>query len=118
MEFGVPVWNGGLTEEDSNKIERVQKVVFKFLLGHKYSAYQSACEHFKVQSLKMRREAICLKFAKTEYKKEKSLFHKFNVNKNTRYSKKALVEEYNCNTDRFFKSSLPYLARLLNSSNK
>ena len=27
LEFGVQVWKGGLTEEDSDKIERVQKVV-------------------------------------------------------------------------------------------
>ena len=45
LEFGVPVWNGGLSEENSNDIEKVQKIVFKILLMNKYSRYEDACKN-------------------------------------------------------------------------
>ena len=118
LEFGVPVWNGGLIEEDSDKIENVQKKVFKILLNSQYGDYQSACTKIKVATLKTRRETISLKFAKKEYKKDISLFTKFTSKINTRLSQKLLVKEYNCNTDRFYRSSMPYLARLLNQNAK
>ena len=118
LEFGIPVWNGALTDEDSNKIERVQKIVFKILLNKNYIDYDDACKYFKVEKLKSRRELICLKFAKKEYNKSSSLFQKFTPNKITRQSKNVLVNEIYCHTDRFFRSSVPYLARLLNQNTK
>ena len=32
LEYNVPVWNGGLTQKDSQKIEKIQKIVLKMLL--------------------------------------------------------------------------------------
>ena len=69
LEFDIPIWNCALTEEDSNKIERVQKIVFKILLNKNYNDYEDACTHFKVQKLKSRRELICLKFCQERLQK-------------------------------------------------
>ena len=88
----------------------------KLLLNNNYVDYVHACKHFNVQTLKERRENICLKFARKEMSKEESLFKKFTANRQTRQSKNTLVEEIYCHTDRYFKSSIPYLSRLLNRS--
>ena len=39
LEFGVPVWNCGLTKEESIEIERVQKTFLHIVLGNKYLNY-------------------------------------------------------------------------------
>ena len=114
MEFAVPVWNGGLSEEDSEKIEKIQKKVFKILLSQEYTNYEDACSKFKTLTLKDRRENLCLKFARKDCKKENSLFNKFTAHRETRKSKKTLVHEYSYHSTRYFKGGLPYLARLLN----
>ena len=44
LEYAVPIWHGALTVKDSDKIERVQKIVLKFLLRHNYSSYTEACK--------------------------------------------------------------------------
>ena len=38
LEYAVPIWNGALTRKDSDKIERVQKVILKFFLRQKYAS--------------------------------------------------------------------------------
>ena len=55
--------------------------------------------------------------AKKNMKSDHSFFEKLDSNVNTR-QKKDIVKEYKCNFGRFSKSSLPYLAKLLNSYNK
>ena len=114
LEFAVPVWTGALTDRDSEKIENIQKKVFKIILKNRYSNYQDACEQLKCETLRDRRMKLCLKFAKKELKKENTIFNKFEPKTKTRHTHKKLVQEFSCLTDRYFKSSLPFLSRLLN----
>ena len=58
----------------------------------------------------------CLNFGRKELKKQNSLFQKFVSLRPTRDSQKKIVQEYYCQTKRFYNSSLPYIARLLNNS--
>ena len=92
--------------------------MLKILLSNKYQDYESACKTLNADTLKDRREKICLNFSKKEFKKEKSVFKKFTAKKNTRNTSGKLVEEYQCKTDRYFRSGLPFLSRLLNRSHK
>ena len=57
---------------------------------------------------------MCLKFAKKNLKSENCIFAKNAQPINTRQPSK-IVKEYKCKTGRYFKSSIPYLARLLNT---
>jgi len=68
-----------------------------------------------VEILELRREKICLNFARKDLKSERSIFTKTNSIQNTR-SKTPLVREFNCRTKRYEKSALPYLSRLINSN--
>ena len=101
---------------DSAKLENVKKKVFKLLLQDKYSSYDDACEVFKTKNLHDRRSQLCLKFANKEFAKE-SIFKKFAPNRVNRHTHMKLVEEFNCNTDRYFMSSIPYLSRMINEDN-
>ena len=114
LEYCVPVWNGNLTETNSYKIEQVQKRVFKIILNQKYTTYEEACNKFNTCSLKERREALCLKFARKEVKKSHSMFTRFTPKFSSRSSTKMTVNEIFCCTEHYFNSGIPYLARLLN----
>ena len=71
------------------------------ILKEKYTTYTSACKSLATQTLHDRRE--------------NPMFQTVNTNISTRQKKKK-VSEFKCNTTRFYKSSLPYLARLLNDN--
>ena len=116
VELAVPVWHPGLTVKQTNDIERIQKVAMKVILQDNYTTYQSACDMFMTQTLQLRREKLCLTFARKNIKSGNSLFMRINTNSQTRSNQ--LVREYKCNTSRFQKTSLPYMAKLLNLNNK
>ena len=76
LELAVPVWHSGLTMKQSRDIERVQKTAFYIIFGESYMDYNVACTLAELEPLDCRREQICLKFAKKDFKKENSLFMK------------------------------------------
>ena len=117
LQLAVPVWCSGLTRLQSRDIERIQKISFKIILGPAYENYNQACKYLATQSLEDRRLKLCLKFARKNLKSDNCLFKKVVKNVNTRQSSK-IVQDYKCRTSRYRKSSIPYLARLLNSSNQ
>ena len=114
LELAVPVWNAGLTKKQTADIERIQKVAFKIILDYRYTSYEMACQLFNAQTLDQRRQKLCLNFATKNLKSENSFFTKTDPTVNTRAKKP--VREFRCNTGRFEKTSLPYMAKLLNNS--
>ena len=117
LEMAVPVWHSGLTNQQTADIESVQKVAMRIILQNKYITYESACQTFSAQTLSEIRTKLCTKFATKNLRNENSFFTKVGTNVQTRQISN-LVNEFKCNFGRFFKSSLPYLARLLNSNNR
>ena len=69
------------------------------------------------QTLEERRLKLCLNFARKNLKSPNSFFTTIEPKINTR-GRKSVVKQYKCRTDRFQKSSLPYLAKLLNQNSK
>ena len=39
LEYAVPVWHSGLTRQQTNQIEKIQKTAFRILLGDNYISY-------------------------------------------------------------------------------
>ena len=113
LEMAVPVWHSGLTKKQSKDIERVQKTALYIIFGENYHDYDVACTLAEIEPLDVRREQLCLKFASKDAKKPTSLFTKCETTMNLRSNN--VVIEPKCNTSRFKKSSIPYLARLLNA---
>ena len=63
-ELGCPAWNGSLTKDDIAQIERIQKTALRIILGTQYVSYENALKITKLTKLDMRREKVCLKFAR------------------------------------------------------
>ena len=86
------------------------------ILGENYCGYENALKKLGLATLEERREQMCLKFAKQclRLDKMKGLFPK---NQSDHAMKKRNTEFYKvvkANTERFKKSSIPAMIRLLN----
>jgi hypothetical protein len=115
LEFAAPVFSSGLTQDQSRQLEMVQKKAFAIILGRAYLSYESALETLQLERLDSRREALCYNFAnKCTKSPQHSYIFPLNTNfrENMRYQKK--YKEYQCRTSRYYKSPVPYMARLLN----
>ena len=118
LEQSCVVWHSSLTEEDSTKLERVQKVALRIILKENYLNYENALEKTGLENLKERREDLCMKFAQSCLKKpftdsmfplNKTEYH----NDTSRHREKFVVQ--NASTERLKKSAIPHMQRLLNS---
>ena len=120
LEFSSNVWHSGLTKENKQDLERVQKAALRVILGGEYLNYENALRMTKLESLEERRKLISLKFAKSCLKNEnfsklfplRKIKHAMNVRKPDKY----VVA--NANTERYKRSTIPYLQRLLNVENQ
>ena len=117
LELAVPVWHSRLTKQQTADIERIQKIAFRIILQESYETYPLACSILSAQTLEQRRVKLCSKFASKNLKSENSLFTKVGNTVKTRH-KSDIVKEYKCRTGKYQDSSLPYLAKLLNSNNR
>ena len=64
LELATPAWHSVLTKAQSDSIEWVQKTALCVILGDKYLCYDAACSLMSTETLKLRRDALCLNFAK------------------------------------------------------
>ena len=96
LEFGTPVYTAGLTNEDKNNIERVQRTAAHVILGVNYTDYKSALDYLSLDTLEQRRMGICTNFAKKAVKHPKfsSWFVKSSQNSGIKERQcKPVVEE-------------------------
>ena len=113
------MWHSGLTQDQINSLERVQKTCLKVILGDNYVSYSAALEMCSLVTLFERREGRCLSFAK------KCLKHPvhnrmFPLNGNNQNEEHTSREKYVVNfarTDTYKLSAVPYLQRRLNDEN-
>ena len=120
LEMAVPVWQAGLTKEESYQIERVQRTALHIILGKSDKDYENALEQLKCERLSIRRVQLCESFAKKAVKQSqfKNWFceNTENPSISTRSkNKRAKYHEVLTRTDRYKKSPIPYLTTLLNT---
>ena len=84
LEMAVPVWHSGLTNQQIEDIESVQKIAMQIILQDKYINYQLACQTLSAQTLADRRVKLCSKFASKNMKSENSFFTKVGTTVETR----------------------------------
>ena len=115
LEQSCVVWHSSLTEYDSSRLERVQKVSLRIILKDSYDCYENALHQTKLETLKERRTKLCLKFARSSSKNTftSSMFPKNEENSfNTRNHESYKVQF--ARTFRLYQSAIPYMQRLLN----
>ena len=116
LEQSCQVWHSSLSQENIDDLERIQKSAITIILAQKFENYEDALIKSNLESLEKRREDLCLSFAKkciNNDKTESMFLHK--VKKHTmkmRKKEKFIIKH--ANTGRLFKSSIPYMQRLLN----
>ena len=115
LEYAAPVFTSMLTETDKTDIERIQKIVFKIILGYQYIDYQQACTKMKTSTLQTRRQDLSLRFALSCLESPQHR-HLFKQRTSTYYNLRNIksFEVPFSNSDRYFSSPIPYLTRLLN----
>ena len=64
LESSSVVWHSSLTKNNSIALERVQKMEVRVIMGSKYESYKKSLKTLNIDSLKARREKLCLSFAK------------------------------------------------------
>ena len=114
LESNCPVFHPMLTQENTNNIERIQKIVLRVILDEKYTDYHNACLHLNVQNLQVRRTKLSLTFALKCIASEK-FQHLFKLNENTCIRNPDRFDVAFARTTRYMNSPKLYLTRLLNS---
>ena len=119
LEQSATVWHSSLTEENSNDLERVQKSAVRIMLGSNYRGYKKSLNLSQIDTLKDRRDQLCLNFAQKCIKNPKTRHMFPEKEKNhqmlTRNPEKFKVEH--ANTKRFKNSPIIYMQNLLNKMN-
>ena len=117
LEYAVPVWHSSLTMGDSIAIERIQKSALRIILSHRYESYTTALSYMELEPLHLRRNTLCMKFARkclsnTKFSKWFKPDEQVTV---TRQQRKKFCNVYS-RTVRYEKSPLSYLTNLLNKA--
>ena len=117
VEQSSNVWHSSLTNENEVDLERIQKIALKIILNDKYKSYENALNMLELDTLKDRREMLCLAFAQ-KCLKNKKMKHLFPPNRNnhdmeTRSSEH--FEVFHANTERYKNGPIIYMQNLLNN---
>ena len=118
-EYCSVAFHPSLTIEQINKLERIQRVALKIILGVMYVDYSAALEMSGLETLYARRTKRCLDFALkcTKHIRNQRMFPK----NDQQVHSVRISEEYKVNfarTARYFQSTIPYCQRLLNKHSK
>ena len=114
LESNCPVFHSMLTQEQTDDIERLQKIVTRVILVDQYSSYEQACRLLSIQTLKQRRIQLCLTFSLKILENEK--FKDF-FRPNQNFSDIRSQEKFQvpfAHTSRYQDSPKVYLTNLLN----
>ena len=117
LESSAVVWNSSLTLGQEKELERVQKVALRIILKDGYENYENALLTCSIPTLKDRRKALSLSFAKkcVKNKNTRKMFPLNSAYYNTRNKEKYVVTR--AKTRRLAKSAIPYLQKLLINEN-
>ena len=111
-----PIFFSRITQEQSRKIENCQKKAFAIILQSEFRNYDNALSKLNQKTLEERRVDAALKFGErcVSNPRHSDMFPR-NIprSENVRRNWKPF-KEFFCRTERFFDSSIPVIARLLN----
>ena len=116
LEQSAVVWHSSLTVENISDLERVQKNALRIILKDGYSSYNEALDKLRLEDLNIRRFNLCKKFAGNCVTNVRTKKH-FKLNSKSHSMSTRKGAKYNvdfAHTEKFKKSTIPYLQRLLN----
>ena len=115
LEQNCQVWHFAISHEEKSDLERVQKVAVKIILQERYISYEQALKHLNLDYLSVRREKLCLNFAKKclKHDKTKDMFP-LNPSEDHDIRRKEKYHVQFAHTSRLKDSAIPQLQRILN----
>ena len=116
-EYCSVAFHSSLTQEQSDKLEKVQKTSLKIILSESYVSYSAALEMCGLQTLSNRRQKRCLDFAIKSVKHDRnSRMFPRNLVTSERYVRYREIFHVNfAKTSTYKKSAIPFYQRMLNS---
>ena len=116
LEYAVPVWHPGLTEQQHMALERIQKRACKIMLGNNYISYEDALISCNLHGLRNRRDNICLQFANKllESPKFRHWLPRFRGETGRTLRNAHHLSIPRVRTERHANSPIPYMVRLWN----
>ena len=114
------LWDSGLTLENENDLERTQKSFAKLVLQEKYTNYFEALDLLGLQTLKLRRKTLTLRFIKRSLA-DGHFRDLFPIRKPDHIMKKRNSDFYkvtHANTERFRHSPIITMQKLLNEEKR
>ena len=118
-EFGAAYWGCMITKAESNMLERCLKTGLHIIFQEQYTSFTHCLQLANMSSLKTRRIAIITRFSKSALKnrKYKNWFCKSEEPTEGARTRQAgtrpLLKPVQCRTQRFERSPLPVMTRLL-----
>ena len=120
LDQSAVVWNGSLTLKNKSDLERVQKAAIRIICGKNYESYSLTLKELGMVTLSERRENLCLSFAKKSLKIN-NFGHLFPISTKRHLMKTRGGDVYKISkgfSERFVKSAIPYMQRLLNKDKR
>ena len=116
LESACPVFHPQLNGENTDDLERIQKIFCKIVLAYKYESYEEACNTLKLETLSNRREELCLNFGLkcVNSEKHRGLFPKNETPENNNRNDRLTYHVPFTHKQRYARSSVPYITNLLN----
>ena len=113
------VWHSGLTEENRSDLERTQKTFAKLILEEDYVTYEKALLTLQLETLESRRKTLSLSFAKRSLAdgKLRDLFPLTRKDHDMKTRKENKFHVTHAHTERYKKSPIITMQKLLNESN-
>ena len=114
LETNCVVFHPMLTKDESDDIERIQKIILKIILGHRYTDYHQACLSLTVENLHSRRTKLSLNFGLKCIESDK-FKHLFKQNSHINIRNPDRFDIPTAKSSRYFNSPKLYITRLLNA---
>ena len=115
-EYCSVVFHSSLTQQDSNKLEKIQKTCLKIIMGELYEDYPTALEFCGLITLSERREKRCFDFSLkcTKHVRNNRIFPR-NPGYNQRVRNSEPFTVNFARTTDYRDSAIPFCQRLLNT---
>ena len=116
LEQSCVLWDSGLSQENRNNLERTQKMFLTLILEEDYKNYENALHISQLETLDKRRKDITLRFAETSIADGllTDLFPIRNKLHSMKTRSKGKFKVFHANTERFRKSPILTMQRMLN----
>ena len=116
LEQSCVLWDSGLTQENRNSLERTQKTFLRLILEEDYRNYENALSVCHLETLEKRRKTLTSRFAHTSLADGhfSDLFPIRSKSHKMKTRTKGKYKIFHANTERFRKSPILTMQRLLN----